>query len=86
LLETNPFNESTTINYTIPNGNDVTIKVYDMLGKEIKTLINEYKPAGNYNVIWNGLDNNNKPVPSGVYVYSLEVNGWSKSRKMILMK
>ena len=77
----NPFNPSTNISYNIPNGSLVTLKVYDILGKEIVTLVNESKQAGSYNVQF---DANN--LSSGVYFYSIQAGDFFESRKMILMK
>lgn len=63
----NPFNPITNIKYSIPKESFVTIKVYDFLGKEIKTLVNERKPTGNYSVIFNASN-----LPSGVYFYRMQ--------------
>ncbi|KAB2852876.1 MAG: T9SS type A sorting domain-containing protein [Ignavibacterium sp.] len=77
----NPFNPSTKIYYSIKEEGLVTLKVYDVLGNEIATLVNENKPAGNYEVQFNALQ-----LPSGVYIYTLQVNGFTSSKKMLLMK
>ena len=77
----NPFNPSTQINYNIGEGGLVNLKVYNILGIEVTTLVNEYKPAGNYQVSFEGND-----LSSGVYIYSLTVNNFTKTRKMILEK
>ncbi len=77
----NPFNPNTKISYSIPLPGFVTLKVYDVLGKEVATLINENKNAGNYIVEFNA-----ENLTSGVYFYKLETNGFSAIRKMILMK
>jgi hypothetical protein len=77
----NPFNPTTTINYQIPTAGIVSLKVYDILGKEISTLINEEKPAGNYNVAFDG-----SKLASGIYFYRLKVNGFNEVRKMLLVK
>lgn len=77
----NPFNPVTKINYTIANPGNVNLKVFDNLGKEISTLVNNYHSAGEYSVLFNG-----QAYSSGVYIYKLEVNGFSESRKMILVK
>jgi acyl-homoserine lactone acylase PvdQ len=77
----NPFNPSTTIKYSIPEKSIVTLKVYDILGAEIETLINEEKPAGNYE-----LKSNAANLPSGVYFYQLEAGGYMAVKKMILLK
>lgn len=77
----NPFNPNTTINYTVKERGFVQLKVYDVLGKEIVTLVKEEKPQGIYSVSFNG---NN--LPSGVYVYSLRVNEFIENKKMILLR
>lgn len=77
----NPFNPNTTINYAVKERGFVQLKVYDVLGKEVATLVNEEKPRGNYSVSFTGND-----FPSGVYVYSLRVNNFTQNRKMILLK
>jgi photosystem II stability/assembly factor-like uncharacterized protein len=77
----NPFNPATTIAYQIPDRGFVTLKVYDILGREVATLVNEEKPAGSYEVQFtaNGL-------ASGIYFYKLSANEYSETKKMILLK
>ncbi len=77
----NPFNPSTQINYKVGEGGLVNLKVYNMLGIEVATLVNEYKPAGNYQVSFDGDD-----LSSGVYIYNFSVNDFTNTRKMILEK
>jgi photosystem II stability/assembly factor-like uncharacterized protein len=77
----NPFNAGTIIKYSIPQISSVTIKVYDILGNGIETLVNEEKPAGTYKLNWNA---NN--LPSGVYFYKLKAGSFVKICKMILLK
>lgn len=77
----NPFNPSTTINYQIPNNGLVILKVYDILGNEIKTLVNENKPAGRYSVSFNA-----GYLSSGVYIYKLNAVGFVSSKIMMLIK
>jgi len=77
----NPFNPITRINYSIKEKGFLQLKVYDVLGKEITTLVNEEKQQGDYSVFFNGSN-----LPSGVYVYSIRVNNFIQNRKMILMK
>ena len=82
----NPFNPSTTIQYSIPTQSIVKLKVFDMLGKEIMTLVNEEQIAGTYQVQWNGRDGMGSVVPSGVYFYRLEGSGIVKAKKLVLLK
>ncbi len=84
----NPFNPSTTIKYSIPQqtvGNEnfrsVHLIVYDILGRELTTLVNEEKPAGTYEVKWNAAD-----LPSGVYFYQLKVGSFTATKKLLLLK
>jgi hypothetical protein len=77
----NPFNPSTKIEYSIPKTNQVTIKIYDILGREIATMVNERKQAGEYNVIWNA-----ESVPSGVYFYRIVAGEFIETKKMVVVK
>ena len=77
----NPFNPNTAINFQLPKSGQVTIKVYDVLGNEVKTLVNEYKPAGNYKT-----DFNASGLSSGVYIYKIFAGDYISSKKMILLK
>jgi hypothetical protein len=77
----NPFNPSTTIGYQLPSDNKVLIKVYDILGKEISTLIDEHKKAGVHEVEFNADD-----LVNGVYIYKITVGDYSKTMKMLLVK
>ena len=77
----NPFNPSTEISYQLPVSGDITLKVYDILGSDIATLLDEYKPAGKYEVEFNATN-----IPSGVYFYQLKAGDFIQTKKMILMK
>ena len=77
----NPFNPSTKISYSIKEEGLVTLKVYDVLGKELATLVNENKPEGNYEV-----DFNASQLPSGMYIYKLQAGSFSEVKKMLLTK
>ncbi len=77
----NPFNPSTTINYSIKQSGLVTLKVYDVLGKEVETLVNEVKSSGSYNVNFDGTN-----LSNGVYFYKIEVGDFAAIKKMILLK
>ena len=77
----NPFNQKTVIKYELLSRDFVTLKVYDVLGKEIATLVNEEKDAGEYKTTFDGLN-----LASGIYVYRLSVGNNHLSRKMILLK
>jgi hypothetical protein len=77
----NPFNPVTKINFSIPKNGFVTLKIFDMLGREIATLVSETKSPGNYSVDFNGSE-----YSSGVYFYRLESNGFVDMKKMVLVK
>jgi len=83
----NPFNPETVISYQLAVGSFVTLKVYDVLGNEIATLVNEEKPAGKYQVNFNAQrTTNNKQLASGVYFYRLQAGNFVQTKKFILMK
>ena len=77
----NPFNPSTKISWQSPVGSWQTLKIYDVLGNEVATLVNEYKPAGKYEVEWDASN-----YPSGVYFYQLNSGSYIGTKKMILLK
>jgi hypothetical protein len=76
----NPFNPSTSINFSISTSGFTTLKVYDVLGHEVATLVDEYKPAGRYNVGFSSI------LPSGVYFYKLQAGTYTAIKKMLLLK
>ncbi len=89
----NPFNPSTEIRFSIKENSNVILKIYDILGREIKTLVNEEMNNGLYNVTWDGENNSGEKVSSGIYLYRIEavpVSGqtgkYIKSKKMLLLK
>ena len=85
----NPFNPITTIRFDLPKSSFVTLRIFDLLGREITTLVNEKRPAGTYTVEWNG-----KELPSGIYLYRLKAGdpstssgqGFTETKKLILQK
>lgn len=82
----NPFNPSTKIRYEIPAESHVTIKIYNVLGQEVKTLVHALKSSGQYEVTWDGKNETGKPVASGVYLYRLQSTKFVQTRKMLLVK
>jgi len=82
----NPFNPSTAISYSLPANSFVSIKIYDMLGREVKTLVNSEQDAGIKTVMWNGENNSGSKVSSGTYIYVIKANEFYSARKMILLK
>ena len=77
----NPFNPTTVITYSIPNASDVTLKVYNIIGEVVSTLINQHQKAGKFNVTFNASN-----LPSGVYFYSIQAGQYSSVKKMLLLK
>ncbi len=82
----NPFNPSTTIEYSIKENAHVTIEVFNVKGQKVRTLVNENKTTGNHSVVWNGKDDQNKNAGSGVYFYRMTTPTHTATAKMILMK
>jgi uncharacterized membrane protein len=86
----NPFSGSkssmTTIGYTLPSSGHAVMKVYNLLGKEIRTLVNESRSAGRSTAVWDGRDNNGRIVPAGVYMYKLSSGNHSFSRRLSLTR
>jgi hypothetical protein len=82
----NPFNPGTIINYALPKSSLVTIKIYNILGREIRTLVNVEQQAGNYTVQWNGDNNFGRLVASGVYIYRVTAGQNVKTMKMMYLK
>jgi uncharacterized protein YjiK len=77
----NPFNPSTTITYSLPSHQYVELKVFDMLGNEVAALVQEEKPAGQYQVQFNAAG-----LPSGIYLYSIRAGSYSKTNKLVVLK
>ena len=82
----NPFNPETTIRYQIASRTNVELRVYDVNGALVKTLVNESRAAGSYSLQWNGTNDHGQPVSSGVYFYKLNAGQFSDVRKMTLVK
>ena len=82
----NPFNLSTQISFKLQKETFVSLTVYNILGQPVRVLVNGVQPAGTHILKWNGRDNNNREVGSGVYFYRLEVKGFNQVNKMILVK
>jgi hypothetical protein len=82
----NPFNPMTTFSYTLPESGDVSLIIYNTLGQEISTLVNDRQLAGTYEVAWDGTDIYGNKVASGVYFSKIKVNNFEKSIKLTLLK
>ena len=83
----NPFNPTTSVQFTLPIGVDVTLNVYNLLGEKVATIFNSYAQPGNYSANWNGLDFSGNQVPSGTYLFELDAGEYfHKVKKMTMMK
>ena len=77
----NPFNPATSIKFSVPEGTHVKMTVYDLLGNEVQTLVDEYKPAGTYSVKFNGSE-----LTSGIYIYRMQAGDFVSTKRMVLIK
>ena len=82
----NPFNPVTTINYDLPEPGRVHIVIYDILGKRVRTLVNDHQDAGYRSIRWNGTNDNGQRAAAGMYIYLIQAADFVKSRKMTLLK
>jgi len=82
----NPFNPTTRIDYALPKESDVVLTVYNIKGQKVKTYKKENQPAGYHHIFWQGKDNNNRDVASGIYLYQIKAGKHVKTRKMLLLK
>ncbi|MDZ7268028.1 MAG: Ig-like domain-containing protein [candidate division KSB1 bacterium] len=82
----NPFNPSTNIQYQLPRPAQVRLVIYNALGQFVRLLVHREQPAGFHTVVWDGRDRNGNPVPSGIYHYRLEAEGFVMTKKMVLAK
>ena len=82
----NPFNPTTTINFALPEEANVTLEVYDTMGRRIATLMSSQLAAGRYETNWNGRNDAGASVASGVYLYRIKAGSFSETKTMLLMK
>jgi hypothetical protein len=83
----NPFNPSTTIGFIVGQRTPVTLKIFNVLGQEVRTLLSgQIKSAGEHFAVWDGLNNAGAPVSSGVYLYRLQAGDVVKTRRMLFLK
>jgi len=82
----NPTAKKTMIRFSIPKTTSISLNIYDISGKLVKTLINGTSNAGSYFTVWNGMDNYGKEVPGGVYLYSLKTGSFSTTKKLIIIR
>ena len=82
----NPFNPATTIEFDLPVSGKVDLKIFNLLGEEVATLLEKEFEAGRHSVKWNGLNNSKELVSSGVYFYSIKAGSFNAVKKMILIR
>ncbi|MBR9975297.1 MAG: T9SS type A sorting domain-containing protein [Bacteroidetes bacterium] len=86
----NPFSltevPTTTIMYRMAEAGNATLKVYNLLGREVRTLVNEFRPIGRSSVTWNGRDNNGRLLPAGIYMYKLTTKSQTLSRRLMITR
>jgi flagellar hook assembly protein FlgD len=82
----NPFNPVTTLRYDLPENALVNIIIYDMLGRQVKTLVNQTHDAGYRSVIWDATNDYGKPVSAGIYLYQIQAGEYMQTKKMVLLK
>jgi ankyrin repeat protein len=82
----NPFNQSTKIEFALVNSGFVSLEIYDILGRKVRTLVSENLTPGYKSVLWNGKDNSGKEVASGIYFYQIKIGDFSEAKKLVLLK
>ena len=82
----NPFNPSTQIRYDLPLDEYVTIIIYDVMGRKIKSLINTNQEAGYRSITWDATNDLGKPVSAGMYIYTIQAGEFRQTKKMVLLK
>ena len=82
----NPFNPTTILKYDLPEQAQVTLEIYDLMGREITQLVNTTQEAGLRSVQWGGIDSFGKPVSAGVYLYQIRASDYVQTKKMVLLK
>ena len=82
----NPFNPVTTLRYDLPENAMINITIYDMLGRQVKTLINQTQDAGYRSIIWDATNDYGKPVSAGIYLYQIQAGEYISTKKMVLLK
>jgi len=82
----NPFNPVTILRYDLPENGIVTITIYDMLGRQVKTLMDQTQDAGYRSIIWDATNDYGKPVSAGIYLYQIQAGEYMQTKKMVLLK
>ena len=82
----NPFNPTTQIKYDLPEDAMVSITIYDIMGRSIKSLVNSQQTAGYRSIQWNATNNLGEPVSAGMYIYMIHAGDFRQTKKMVLLK
>ena len=82
----NPFNPTTKISYELPNSEFVSIDIYNLMGRHIKSLVNMNQAPGHRTIEWNATNDSNQPVSAGMYIYTIQAGSFMDTKKMILLK
>ena len=82
----NPFNPITTLRYDLPEQTHVNITVYDMLGRKVRTILNQQQDPGYKSIIWDATNDYGKPVSAGLYLYQIQAGEYIQTKKMVLLK
>jgi flagellar hook assembly protein FlgD len=82
----NPFNPVTKIEYDVPGDGNMSLIIYDLMGRQVKTLVSGFQSAGYHEIIWNGINDQQEQVGAGMYLYRMESAGFIKTKKMVLLK
>jgi flagellar hook assembly protein FlgD len=78
----NPFNPKTTIAFSLPTAGKITLEIFDVLGRKVRTLLQDYLPAGDYQAAWDGRNDFGQTLSSGVYIYQLRAGSYQQTRSM----
>jgi flagellar hook assembly protein FlgD len=82
----NPFNPTTTLAFSIKDKGDVSLTIYDVVGRQVRELVNEQRERGAYKVVWDGQNDSGQTVASGVYFYKLVAGSFTDTKKMTILK
>ena len=82
----NPFNPTTIIEYELPRAELVSLKIFDIMGREVISLVNKLQNPGQKFVLWDGINSLGQPVSAGMYIYTIQVGKFIQSKKMVLIK
>ena len=86
VMDINPFNPVTTLRYNLPEDALISITIYDMMGRQIKTLINSMQAAGYRSIQWNATNDAGSPMSAGIYSYMIQAGEFRQTKKMVLLK